>query len=56
MAEQPYKFANEEDEKNVDEKHYANVMSYFKEHYSNMFDFEYLKERLFIYQFIYCYS
>lgn len=53
MAENPCKFANEEDEKNVDEKHYANVMSYFKEHYANMFDFEYLNERLFIYQFMY---
>ena len=53
MAEQPWKFANEEDEQNVDEKHYKNVMSYFKQYYANMFDFEHLEQRLFIYQFFY---
>ena len=53
MAENPCKFANEEDEQNVVESHYANIMKYMKQYHKQMFDFEFLEQRVFIYQFIY---
>lgn len=53
MAEQPYKFANEEDEENVVESHYQNVMEYLQKYHPQMFDFEFLQQRLFVYKFIY---
>ncbi len=53
MLDNPCKFANEEDEKNVRLEDYAIVWDNLKSSYPELFDFECLEDRVFIYKFIY---
>lgn len=53
MLDNPIKFASEKDEPNVDIKDYQNIYSILKTNYPELFDFEYLEQRVFVYQFIY---
>ena len=53
MIDNPYKFANEEDEKNTKQEDYKDILVLLEKYYPKMFDFEFLEDRIFIYQFIY---
>ncbi len=53
MCDQPWKFANEEDEKNVKKEDYQNVLGWLEEFYPKLFDIPFLKERIELYQFAY---
>lgn len=53
MLDNPKKFANIQDEKYVDKKDYQFIYNQLKTLYSQLFDFKYINERLFIYQFMY---
>ena len=53
MLDCPIKFASEKDEPNVDIKDYQNILPILKKEYKELFDFEYLEQRIFVYQFIY---
>ncbi len=53
MCDQPWKFANETDEEFTKKEDYENLPALLKEFYPEMFDFQYLTERLKFYQFHY---
>lgn len=53
MLDDPRKFASEEDEKFVNIDDYQYVFNQLKKSYHEMFDFKFLNQRLFVYQFIY---
>ncbi len=53
MCDEPWKFANEDDEKNTKLGDYANLLAWLKEFCPEMFDNPFLKERLKLYQFHY---
>ena len=53
MLDNPIKFASEEDEPNVKDKDYAFVYKQLKEFYPELFEFKYIDDRVYIYQFIY---
>ena len=53
MLDNPCKFASEVDEPNVKIEDYKNIYEIIKETYADMFEFEFLDDRIFIYQFIY---
>ncbi len=53
MCDEPWKFANEEDEKNTKLKDYKNILPWLKEFYPEMFANPFLDERLKLYQFHY---
>lgn len=53
MLDAPHKFASEIDEPNVNPKHYAGIWEMLKMLCPQMFDFEHIDKRVFIYQFIY---
>ena len=53
MLDNPCKFASEIDEPNVNINDYKNVYKILKSNYADMFNFEYIDDRVFVYQFIY---
>lgn len=53
MLDNPFKFASLEEEKLVKEEDYKNIRMYLKEFYKELYNFEYIDERIFIYKFIY---
>ncbi len=53
MLDNPCKFASEVDEPNVDINHYKNVRDILIKNYPELFAFEYLQDRVFVYRFIY---
>lgn len=53
MLDNPTKFANEEDESKVNQKDYDGIYESIKMLYPEMFAFENIEDRVFIYQFIY---
>lgn len=53
MLDNPHKFASEIDEPNVNPKHYVGIWEDMNKYCKQMFDFEYLNQRVFIYQFVY---
>lgn len=53
MLDAPHKFASEVDEPNVNPEHYVGIWNTLKTLCPTMFNFKYIDERLFIYQFVY---
>ena len=53
MINNPRKFANEATEPFVEIKDYIDILTTLKNEYPELFDFEYLEDRLFIYSFFY---
>lgn len=53
MIEDPKKFASEITEKFVENDEYGDILDILREHAPNMFDFEYIEDRVFVYKFIY---
>ena len=53
MAEKPEKFANEECEKFCNKNDYEPIFKWINEFYPELFDFNFLNERLFVYKFVY---
>lgn len=53
MCNNPKKFASEQTERLVNLSDYADIAPYIKKHYSSMFRFKYLTERLFVYSLLY---
>ena len=53
MLDNPCKFASEVDEPNVDKKDYQNIHKILKQNYPEIFDFERIEDRVFVYRFIY---
>ena len=53
MLDAPHKFASEVDEPNVVPEHYVGIWETLMDNCPQMFKFEYIKERVFIYQFVY---
>lgn len=53
MLDAPHKFASEVDEPNVVPEHYVGIWEILMDNCPQMFKFEYIKERVFIYQFVY---
>lgn len=53
MIDNPAIFANEEDEKNVKPEDYQKIMNLLKKFYPKLFNFKFLNDRVFVYQFIY---
>ena len=53
MVDRPEKFASEEDEENAKKEDYEKFLPTLKKYYPEMFDFEFLDKRVFVYQFIY---
>lgn len=53
MLDNPIKFASEEDEPKVNIRDYAFIYDYIKKLYPALFDFRYIEDRVYIYQFIY---
>ena len=53
MVDRPEKFASEEDEENAKKEDYEKFLSILKKYYPEMFNFKFLDDRVFIYQFIY---
>ena len=53
MLDNPTKFASLEEEKLVNDDDYKNIRDYLKQFYPEMYDFEYINERVFLYKFFY---
>ena len=53
MIDNPTKFANENDEINIKSVDYQKIYSWLKKYVPDMFDFKYIDDRVFVYQFIY---
>lgn len=53
MLDNPTKFASEEDESNVRIEDYGEIWEQLKQYSGDMFNFKYINERVFIYQFFY---
>lgn len=53
MVDNPPKFANEEDEENAHKEDYVDILPTLKKYCGEMFDFEYLDDRLMVYQTLY---
>lgn len=53
MCDYPTKFASESNESLVHDEDFINIYQYFKKYYEDMFNIEYIEDRVFIYQFDY---
>ncbi len=53
MLDNPCKFASEVDEPNVKLDDYKNIHQILKQNYKDLFDFEFIDDRVFIYRFLY---
>ena len=53
MCDEPWKFANENDEKFTKQKDYAKILPYLKEFYPDLFRSEFLNKKIPLYQFEY---
>lgn len=53
MIRKPWKFASEENEQYIDEKHYSNIMNYIEKYYPELINIDNLYKRLAIYDMIY---
>lgn len=53
MCDNPRKFANEEDEDNINDADYKNIYQIFRNNYQELFSSKFVDDRIFIYQFIY---